>query len=134
MLTKILKILDTTNRTSRADLVSELSKKKMTKVVQCTFKQPFRLFKMLTVHQFSDMGRLSHLRNHAFCSIWFRKQLTFEAHVFFQSVSNFMLIQEMQRKIEEIFFDLEIIAFQLVALDSRFYWERILVIVLFSVV
>ena len=34
----------------------------------------------------------------------------------------------MQKKMEEIFFDFEIIAFELVALDTRFYSERILVI------
>ena len=34
----------------------------------------------------------------------------------------------MLKKIEQIIFDLEIIAFELVALNTRFYWERILVI------
>ena len=35
----------------------------------------------------------------------------------------------MQKKeIEKLFFDFEIIAFELVPLDTRFYWERILVI------
>ena len=34
----------------------------------------------------------------------------------------------MQQKREKIFFDFEKIAFELVALDTRFYWERILVI------
>ena len=34
----------------------------------------------------------------------------------------------MQKKIQQIFFDLEIIAFELVSLNTRFYWERILVI------
>ena len=34
----------------------------------------------------------------------------------------------MQKKIEKIFFHFEIIAFELVPLDTRFYWERILVI------
>ena len=34
----------------------------------------------------------------------------------------------MQKKIQEIFFDLEIISFELVALNTRFYWERMLVI------
>ena len=34
----------------------------------------------------------------------------------------------MAKKIQEIFFDFEIIAFELVALDTIFYWERILVI------
>ena len=34
----------------------------------------------------------------------------------------------MQQKTNKIFFNFEIIAFQLFALDTRFYWERILVI------
>ena len=34
----------------------------------------------------------------------------------------------MQKKIQEIFFHLEIISFELVALNTRFYWERMLVI------
>ena len=34
----------------------------------------------------------------------------------------------MQKKIQQIFFDLEIIAFELVGLNTRFYWKRILVI------
>ena len=34
----------------------------------------------------------------------------------------------MEKKIQKIIFDLEIIASELVALNTRFYWERILVI------
>ena len=34
----------------------------------------------------------------------------------------------MHKKNQKIFFHFEIIAFELVALDSRFYWERIHVI------
>ena len=34
----------------------------------------------------------------------------------------------MQKKSREMFFDFEVIAFELVAVDTRFYWERILVI------
>ena len=34
----------------------------------------------------------------------------------------------MEKKIQKIVFDLEIIASELVALNTRFYWERILVI------
>ena len=34
----------------------------------------------------------------------------------------------MQKKIEQIFFDFEIIAFELVALNTRFDCERVLVI------
>ena len=32
----------------------------------------------------------------------------------------------MQKKIQKIFFDFDIIGFELVALDTCFYWERIL--------
>ena len=32
----------------------------------------------------------------------------------------------MDKKIEKRFFDFEIIAFELVALNTRFYWDRIL--------
>ena len=34
----------------------------------------------------------------------------------------------MQKEIQKIFFDFEIIAFELVALNTRFYWENIVVI------
>ena len=34
----------------------------------------------------------------------------------------------MEKKINKIIFDLEINAFELIALNTRFYWERILVI------
>ena len=34
----------------------------------------------------------------------------------------------MQKNFLKIFFDFEIIAFELVALNTRFYWENILVI------
>ena len=33
-----------------------------------------------------------------------------------------------QQKIQKIFLDFDIIAFELVVLDTRFYWERILAI------
>ena len=39
-----------------------------------------------------------------------------------------MQIAKMQQKIQKIFFDFEIIAFELVELDTRFYCKRILVI------
>ena len=34
----------------------------------------------------------------------------------------------MQKKIEKLFFSYDIITFELVALNTRFYWERMLVI------
>ena len=39
-----------------------------------------------------------------------------------------MQISEKQKKFEKVFFDFEIIAFELGPLDTRFYCERILVI------
>ena len=39
-----------------------------------------------------------------------------------------MKISEMEKKIEKSFVGVEIIAFELVALNTRFYWENILVI------
>ena len=33
----------------------------------------------------------------------------------------------MQKEIEKIFFGFEVIAFELASLNTRFYWERILV-------
>ena len=39
-----------------------------------------------------------------------------------------MYIPEMQKEVQKIFCDFKIIAFELVALNTRFYWERILVI------
>ena len=34
----------------------------------------------------------------------------------------------MQKKLKKIFFDIEIIAFELVTLNNHFYWERMLAI------
>ena len=39
-----------------------------------------------------------------------------------------MYIPEIEKKVQEIFFGLEIIAFELVTLNTRFYLENILVI------
>ena len=39
-----------------------------------------------------------------------------------------MYIMEMQKKIEKMFFDSDTIASEFVALNTRFYWEIILVI------
>ena len=44
-----------------------------------------------------------------------------ETRLFLQSIPNFMEIWEMQKKREKTFSDFEIIAFELVALDTRFY-------------
>ena len=76
---------------------------------------------MLTVHKCSDIGIFRHLSNLAICSLYFQKEITSKDHLRFQSIPNFNEIPEMQKKIQEIYFDFEIIAFGLVALETRFY-------------
>ena len=92
----------------------------MTKRLPCRFRHSFGPFNMLTVHKFSDTGLYKHLSNPAFCSLELQKQMTSGAYVFFQSLPNFILILTMQKKILKIFFDFEMIAFELVALNTRF--------------
>ena len=75
---------------------------------------------MLTAHNCSDTGLFIHLSNPTFCSLKFQKQIISDAHLHFQAIQNFMQISEMQKKIQEIFFDSQINAFQLVALNTRF--------------
>ena len=43
-------------------------------------------------------------------------------------MENFKYIPEIQKKIEQIFFDIEIIEFELVPLNTRLYCERTLLV------
>ena len=76
---------------------------------------------MLSVHKCPDTERFRDSNNPAFCYLEFQNEITSETHLFFQSISNVMQILEMQQKTKKMFFDLDIIAFELVALDTRFY-------------
>ena len=76
---------------------------------------------MLADDRSSDTGLFSHLSCPTFRSLYIRKKITSEDHLLFQSIPNLMNISEMQKKIQKIFFDFEIIAFELVPLDTRFY-------------
>ena len=46
--------------------------------------------------------------------------MTCKAYLLFQSIANFMEIPEMRKKNGKIVFDFEIIAFELIVLDTRF--------------
>ena len=92
----------------------------MKKILLCRFKQCFGHFNMLAVHKFSDRGLFRHLSNPAFCSLKFQKHITSEDHILFKTIPIFKKISEMQKKIEKIFFHFEIIAFELVPLDTCF--------------
>ena len=70
---------------------------------------------MVTVHKCCDTGLFGHLSNSAFSSLLFQKEITSEAELFFQCIANMMQIPERQKKTEEILFDFEIHAFELVA-------------------
>ena len=48
--------------------------------------------------------------------------------MFFSKYSKFYVDPRNAEKIEKVFFDGEVIAFEFIALTSRFYWVRILVI------
>ena len=117
----------TKNRGFRADFLSELSKG-MTNILPCRFRHSFGPFNMLTVHKCSDTRLFTDLSNPAFWSLYLEKVIPSKGNLFFQSIQNFMQIPEMQQESEKIFFDFEIIAFELFAIDTCFCWERILVI------
>ena len=83
---------------------------------------------MLTVHKCCDIWLFRHLSNPAFCGLEFQKQVNSDGDLVFESISKFMYISEMQKKIGQIFFHFEITGFELIPLDTRFYWERIFLI------
>ena len=93
----------------------------MIKIVPCRFKQSFGLFKMLTVHKFSVTGLFEHVSNTTICSLYFQKEITSEAHLFLKKYSKFDVDFRKAEKLEQIFFDFEIIVFELVGLEIRFY-------------
>ena len=106
-----------------ADLLPEWSKN-MTRILPWRFNQSFRPINMLTLHKCSDTGRFRHLSNPAFCSLQFQKQITSEAHIFFKVSQILCKFRKCRKKLRKYFS----IAFDLVAVDTRFYWARILVI------
>ena len=53
-------------------------------------KKSFGRFNMLSVRKCSDTGFFRHLSNFAFCSLEFQKEITSEAQLFFESISNLM--------------------------------------------
>ena len=81
---------------------------------------------MLTVHKYSNKELFKLLSNPAFCSLSFQKQIMSEAHLFFK-VFEILYRFWICRKNSENTFRFGIAAFEVVALNTRFYWERILV-------
>ena len=62
----------------------------------CIFQQCLGPFDMLTIEGCSETGPFRHLSNHVFRSIYFRKYISYEAHLLFQNVQNFKYISDMK--------------------------------------
>ena len=71
MLTKSLKISDTTKTEFFQTEVLAKWSKNMTKLLPCRIKQYFGHFNMFTLHKCSDTWPFRHLSNHTFCSHYF---------------------------------------------------------------
>ena len=95
----------------------------MIKVLQCRFQQFLGPFGMLTVQRRSETELFSHLPNHFFCSLYIWQYISYETHVFFQIFQNLLQISEIKQKIEKELFPYEIIAFELIAVNSHYYRE-----------
>ena len=65
------------------EVLSEWSKN-ITKPLPFTLQNCFRPFNMLTLPKCSDTGLFRHLRNNAFCSLEFRKYISYEVHLCFR--------------------------------------------------
>ena len=114
------------DRIFRDDFVSEWSRN-MTETLPCRHKQCFRPCNMLTVHKCSDTRVFRHYVTPLFPVCSFRNKTPVRL-IFFSNFSKFYIDFTNAEIFLRIFYDLEIIAFELVALNTRFYWQRTLVI------
>ena len=64
-----------------------------------------------------ETGLFGHISRHVFPSAQFRKEITYEGHLFFENVLNLMQISKMQEAIDKKVFVFEIIASKFVALN-----------------
>ena len=75
---------------------------------------------MLAVKGSLEMGLFGHISSHVFRSAQFRKEISYEGHLFFENVLNLMQISKMQDKIDKKFFVFEIIASEFVVLNCLY--------------
>ena len=75
---------------------------------------------MLPVKGSLETGLIGHISSHVFRSAEFWKEISYEGHPFFENVGNLMKISKMQEKIDKKLFVFEIIALELVALNSLY--------------
>ena len=58
-------------------------------------------FTMLPVKGSFETGLIGHISSHVFRSVWFRKEISYEGHLFFENVLNLMQISEISQKNSE---------------------------------
>ena len=89
----------------------------MVTVLLSRSQQCLNPFTMLPVKGSFETGLFGHISSHVFRSAYFRKEISYEGHLFFENVLNLMQISKMQEKIDKKIFVFEIIASELVALN-----------------
>ena len=70
----------------------------MPKVLLFRFEQCLGPFIMMLFKGFSETGLFRYLSNHGFLSPAFRKDISYESHLYFENFQNFIDISKIQRK------------------------------------
>ena len=83
----------------------------MIKVLSCRIQQCLAPLTMLLLKASSKTGLFGLLSNRVFCSTLFRKHITYEGHLFFQNLQNFIDISKMQQEIDRRLFSSQIVAY-----------------------
>ena len=83
----------------------------MIKVLSCRIQQCLAPLTMLLLKASSKTGLFGLLSNRVFCSTLFRKRITYEGHLFFQNLQNFIDISKMQQEIDRRLFSSQIVAY-----------------------
>ena len=79
---------------------------------------------MMTLEGFSETWLLKHLSNHIFCSLYFRNCASCQGHLCIQNVQNLMQNSEKQQQNQKKIVVSQVIAFELVAVNSLCYKEN----------
>ena len=92
----------------------------MVQVLLSRSQQCLNPFTMLRVKGSFETGLFGHITSHVFRSAFFRKEISYEGHLFFENVPNLMQISKMQEENDKKVFVLEIMASELVALNCLY--------------
>ena len=84
----------------------------MMKVFLCRFHKSLGLFHMLIVKGISEMVFFKEWSKQLFLRVQFKKSSSYENHLFFQNVSNFIYIPEIEKKHQKKLLLSKIVKFQ----------------------